>query len=106
MPLSVEEVADRTGDFGGMGLQGEVTGVEEAHLGRRDVTLERFRAWRKEERVVLAPDREQARRVLTEVFLERGVKRDVALVVAEQVQLDFIGARTGKVVIVQGDTIR
>jgi hypothetical protein len=35
-------------------LEGEVAGVEEAHVGAWNVTLERLGAWRQEKRVVLA----------------------------------------------------
>ena len=48
-----EEVADRRRDLGGMGLQREMAGVEEADLRVRDVALERFGAGRQEERIVL-----------------------------------------------------
>src|SRR5262249_1913691 len=56
-----EEVADRRRDLLGMCFQREVAGVEEAHDGTRNIALERFRARRQEERVVLAPHREERR---------------------------------------------
>ena len=41
-----------------MGLEREVTGIEEMNLGIRNVPLEGIRTWRQEERIVLAPSRE------------------------------------------------
>ena len=40
-----------------------------------------------------------------EVVLEGRLQRDVALVVAEQVQLDFVGARTSQIKIVERITV-
>src|SRR6185312_2038288 len=48
---SVQEAADLGGDLGGVGLQREVAGVEEHHLGLRQVAPERLGARRQEERV-------------------------------------------------------
>src|ERR1700679_1508466 len=83
-----------------MGFQRKMAGIEEAHGGARDVALERFGARRQEERIVLAPHREEGRLVFAEIRLEGRVKRDVALVVAHQIQLYFIrtGAREIEVV--------
>src|SRR5262249_10189634 len=82
-----KEVANGRGDLRGVGFQREMPGVEEADNGVRDVALERLGARRQEERVVLAPHREERRLVSPEILLEGRVERDVALVVAEQVEL-------------------
>jgi hypothetical protein len=50
-------------------------------------------AGRQEERIVPAPHGKEWRLVGAEVVLECRIERDVALVVAEQIQLDLIGAR-------------
>ena len=63
-PQSSQELPDRLGDPPGMRLEREVPGVEEAHLGIRDVTQERLRTGGKEERVVPSPDGQERRPVL------------------------------------------
>src|SRR5262249_26154970 len=67
---SGEEVADCRCDLGGMRLQREVSGIEEADDCRGDVALEGFGACRQEKRVVLAPHRQKRRPMRAEVFLE------------------------------------
>jgi len=82
--LVVEEFADRRGNLLDMGFQGKVTGIEEADLGVGNVPPEGLGARWQEERVVLAPNRQEPRLARAEVRLEGWVERDVALVVAEQ----------------------
>src|SRR5215813_573149 len=84
-----KEVADCRRDLGRMRFQREVPRLHEADDGTRNVPLERLRARREEERIVLAPHREKRRPVRAEVFLELRVQRDIAGVVEEQVQLDL-----------------
>ena len=67
---SGEEVADCCCDLGGVRLQREVSGIEEAHDCRGDVALEGFGACRQEKRIVLAPHRQKRRPMSAEVFLE------------------------------------
>src|SRR3984885_14859716 len=83
-----------------------MAGVQEADDGVRNIALERLGARRKKERVVLAPHRQQRRFICAEVFLECGIKRDIASVIAEQLELDFIGAGTGQIKVVEALTIR
>lgn len=52
-----KEVADCRRDLRGVGLQREMSGIEEAYDGVRDVPFERLSARRQEERIVLAPHR-------------------------------------------------
>src|SRR5262249_19985603 len=85
-----QKVSDRRRDFGCMGLECEMAGVEEPYLSVAVVALERLRARRQEERVVLAPHRKQRRPVGAEVFLELRVERHIAGVVEEQVELDLV----------------
>ena len=96
-----EEVADRCGDFRGVSLQRKVSGVEEPHDRIWHVAFERLGARGKEERIVLTPHRKKRRPVSAEIILERRVERDIALVVAEQVELHLIGAGSGHVEIVK-----
>jgi hypothetical protein len=70
--LPRQEVADGVGDLLHVGLQREVAGIEEAHIGLGNVALERLHAGRQKERGVLAPRGEEARLVGAEVFLEGG----------------------------------
>ena len=54
-----EEVTDRPRDLLDMRFQGEMAGVEEADDRTGHVPLERLGTRRQEERIVLAPDREE-----------------------------------------------
>src|SRR5262245_15169064 len=83
-----KEIADRCRDLLRMGLEREVARVEEMDHRTGIVTSECLRTPRQEEWIVFAPYRQQAWLVRPEVTLECRVERDVALVVAEQVQLD------------------
>src|SRR5882762_8960971 len=74
-----------------MRLQREVAGVEEADDRAGNVAFERLRTGRQEEGIVLAPYCQKRRPVRAEVILESRVQCHIALVVAEQVQLDLIG---------------
>src|SRR3989475_11655260 len=89
-----------------MRLQGEVAGVEEADDRAGDVAPERLRTGRQEEGIVLAPYSQERQPVRAEVILESRVQCHVALVVAEQVQLDLIGARARQIEVVERLTIR
>src|SRR6266481_9227936 len=89
-----------------MRFEREVPGVEKAEDRSRNVALECLRAGRQEERIVLAPHGEERRLVSAEIGLESRVERDVALVIAEQVQLHFIRTRARQIEVVQRPTIR
>ena len=67
-----EKLTDGRRDVGGVGLQGEVTGVEEADDRVGNIALEGLGARRQEERVVLTPHREQWGPVRAEVLVEFG----------------------------------
>src|ERR1700722_3848460 len=54
-----EESADCVRNLPDMGLQREMSGIEEADDRVREIALERLRSRRQEERVVLAPHREE-----------------------------------------------
>src|SRR6478672_12884368 len=73
-----QELADSGGNLRTVRLQREVAGVVEANLRIRHVAAERLGARRQEERIVLAPDREQRRAMGAQIFLEIGIERDVA----------------------------
>src|SRR6266481_7142540 len=90
-----EEVADHCRDLRSMGLEGEVARVEEMDHRAGNIASESLGPLRQKEGIVLSPHRQEARLVRTEVILKGRVKCDVALVVAEQVQLDLVGAGAG-----------
>ena len=83
-------------DLRGMRLQREMSGIEEAHSRVRDVGLGRLGPRRQEEWVVSAPCRQQGRLMGPEIPLEGRIERDVALVVAEQVELRLGRAEPGR----------
>jgi hypothetical protein len=83
-----------------------VARAEEAHLSVSNVTLERLGALRKEKRIVLAPRCQKRRLVLAKIGLEFGIQRDVALVVAEEVELHFICTGTSQIEVVEILAIR
>src|SRR5258705_3087664 len=103
---AIEKLADGRSDFVAVCLKRKVAGVEESHFRAWNVALERLCARRQEERVVLAPNRQEGRLVLAEVLLKSRIKRDVALVVAKQVQLDLIGAGAGQIEVVERIAVR
>ena len=70
------------------------------------IALERFGAGRQEEGIVLAPHRQERRLVGAEIFLEGRIERDVALVVAEQIELHLVGAGPRQIEIVERISVR
>src|SRR5262249_61891833 len=89
-----------------MRLQREMPGVEKAHERFRNIAFEGLGARRQEEGIVLAPHREEGRLVGAEVRLEGRIERDIALVVAEQVELELVRARPGQVEVVEREYVR
>src|SRR5262249_21313193 len=79
----------------------EVASVEEMNGRTGNIAFERLGTRRQEERIVPSPCRKEAWLVHPKIILKSWVERDVALVVAEQVELDFVGARTGQIKIVE-----
>src|SRR6516165_2559283 len=101
-PLVGEELAHGCGDLGRVRFEREVACVQQLDIGAGDVTFEGFGSGGQEERVVAAPDGQQRWLMGAEVVLEPRVEVDVAGVVEEEVELDFVRARPGQVVIVEG----
>src|SRR5439155_25052119 len=89
-----------------MGFECEVARVEELDYRTGNVASERLSAARQEEGVVPSPHRQEAGLVRPEVIWECRVERDVALVVAEQVQLDLVGAGAGQIEVVERIAVR
>jgi hypothetical protein len=84
-----------------MSLEREVARVEELDRRTGNVASERLGSLGQEEGIVLSPCCKEAWLVRAEIILESWVERDVALVVAEQIQLDFVGAGSGQIEIVE-----
>src|SRR5262245_60631881 len=103
--LAAEEVADDRCDFSSTALEREVAGIEQVDFGLWIVAFEGFRASRQKERIVLAPHGKKRWPLCAKVLLEFGVERDVALVVAEQVELDLVIAGQGEQRRVEGPSI-
>src|SRR5207245_10844224 len=93
------------GDLFGMRLEREMAGVEEANDRTGNVAPESFGAGRQKERIVLAPHSQEWRLVRAEVVLESRIERNIALVVAEQVQLDLVGAGARQIEVVQRQAV-
>src|SRR5262249_53856292 len=100
----IKEVSDRGGDFAAVCLERKVAGIEEAHIGVRYVRFECLRPRRQEERVVLAPHGQKWRIAPTEITLKFGIEREVAFIVAQQIELNFVRARACQVEIVQRES--
>src|SRR5262249_29144812 len=101
-----QEIADCRSDLVTVRLEGEVAGVEEANLSVWNVTLESLGARREEKWVVLAPSCQKRRLMLAKIGLEFGIQRDVAPIVAEQVELHFIRARSCEIEVVERIPVR
>src|SRR5262249_51284758 len=84
-----------------MRFQGEVAGDEEAHNRTRIVALKRLGARGQKERVVFAPDCQKRRVVGAEIVLECRIQCHVTFVVAEKVELHFIGTGTRQIEVVE-----
>src|SRR5271156_845368 len=89
-PASSQEIADALGNFPAMGLQCEVAGIEEANDRVRNVALESFGPRRQEERIISAPHRQKRWPMHAKITLKLRIECDVALIVAEQIELDLI----------------
>src|SRR5262252_4432545 len=101
MSLGQEKIADGARYFVAMRLKREVAGVKKVHLSVRDVAFERFRTRRQKERIVLAPCGQKRRLVFAQIVLEFRIERDVALVVAEEIELNLVRARARQIIVVE-----
>src|SRR5262245_35045820 len=102
----IKEPSDRRGDLVAVCLERKVAGIKEAHIGVRDVAFECLRTRRQEERIVLTPHRQTGRLVFAEIAVKFGIERDVALIVAEQIELNFVGPGARQVEVVERKSVR
>jgi hypothetical protein len=70
-----------------VGFEQEVACVDQIELGVGQVAQESPRASNREKWVVLSPQDQCRRLPLSEIPFERGVERNIGLIVAEQVDL-------------------
>jgi hypothetical protein len=66
-----------------------MAGIEQMDLGVRIIASKGLGTGGQEKRVILAPNREKRRPPGADVFLEFGIERDIAPVIAEQIELDL-----------------
>jgi len=76
-----------------MRLEREVAGIVKMHFRARHIALEGLCARRNEGLIILAPNEENRRAGAAEVFLDFGIERDIAAIVHQQIELNFIIAR-------------
>src|SRR6516164_1257547 len=91
-----EEVADDDRDLWSLAFEREMTRFEQMDLGIWNVLFERLGTGGQKKWIVLAPHGQQRRPLRPEILLEFGIERDIALVIAEQIELDFVIAGSGK----------
>jgi hypothetical protein len=66
-----------------------MAGIEQMDLGVRIIASKGLGTGGQEKRVILAPNREKRRPPGADVFLEFWIERDIAPVIAEQIELDL-----------------
>jgi hypothetical protein len=89
-----------------MSSKREVARVEETNRRAGNVAFERLGTPRQKEGIVLSPYGQETWFVCPEVILESWVECDVTLVVAEQIQLNLVGARAGQIEVVERIAVR
>src|SRR6266436_7153713 len=89
-----------------MRLQSEMPCVVEDHLGARIIPTEGFRPGWEKEGVVLSPYRQCRRPMRAEEFLKLGIKRDVAFVVTDEIELNLGALRAMQQSLVENDGFR
>src|SRR5437764_3629923 len=104
--FACEKIADDGCDLWCVTFEREMAGLEQMNFGVRIVALERLRAGRQKERIVLAPHRKKRRPASANVVLEFGIERDVALIIAEQIELNLVIAGAGEQRGIQGPGVR
>ncbi len=83
-------------DFRGVSFQCEMTRVIQHDLGLGIVAPVRFRPGRKKKGIVLTPDRQGRRVISAKEFLELRIETEIALIVADEIELDLGALRPVK----------
>jgi len=99
--LARQELPHALRDLLGVRFQREMSRVEELNYGGRIVVCEGLRASRQEKGIVLPPYGQKRRFICPKVLLEGRVERNVALVVTEEIQLNFIRSGSCEVEVVE-----
>jgi hypothetical protein len=73
-----------------MGLESEVTSVEQVNFGVRQVTQIGSRSRRYKGRVIFPPGSEKRRLSLAEIILECWIEFNIAAIIQHQIELDFV----------------
>ena len=94
LEISLKEIEYFLANFSGMRFEGKVPRVVKHYFGLRIVALVSLGTWRDKEGIVLAPDCEGRRLILTEELLELGIKLHVGFVVTDEIELDLAALRT------------
>jgi hypothetical protein len=79
-----------TCDFFPVRLHREVAGIRHVDLDVFEVACIGSRSFRRKDEVVLAPDDQRGRLILTEECLELWIQRKLRAVVQHQIGLDFV----------------
>src|SRR5271168_4049657 len=87
-PMRFEKSTRELGYFIACFVESKVTSVEQMHFGRRHVALIGGRACRREGGIVLSPDDEGRRLLLTKPRLPFRIRSDVGAVIVEEVGLN------------------
>src|SRR5271166_3385788 len=93
-------------DFRRMSFQSEMPCIVEDHLRARIISTEGVRAGREKEGVVLSPYRQRRRPMRAEELLKLGIKRHVAFVVTDQIELNLGALRAIQQSLVEKDCFR
>src|SRR5215467_5419016 len=104
--VCLEKVLHGGGNFNDMCFEREMSGIEELNLRVRYVFPKCFCSRRNEERIVLAPDRQQRRFRLAEIFLKFRIQLHVRRVIQKQVELNLFVPRAFKQCSVQRVRLR
>lgn len=105
---SYKKIPDILRNFFAMAFQGEMSAFYETDLSVGQVAFERLRAGGNERGVVFAPDCQQRRTAVAQILLKLRVKGDVALIVENQIALNFsvfgtLGVKNVERIAVGGD---
>ena len=91
-----KEIADDVRDFWPLAFECEMPGIKQTDFGVWIVALESLGAGRQEEGIVLTPYSKNRWPSCTDVLLKFRIERDIALVVAKQIELDLVIARASE----------
>src|SRR6478672_2857074 len=95
--MPTEKFQHQLANFLCVSLEGEVAGVKQMRFSLWQVALVGLCSSWNEKGIVLAPCRQQGWLPLSKVCLEGWIEGDVASVVEDEIQLDFIGPRPRQV---------